>query len=432
MAAFIPIRVSNPNILGNIAAGQQIRETVDVRRRRARAQSLTEQIFADDQRPISAATFQGQPSERGQIAGALEQRPSRQQLIGELVGVSPQRGQQVINLLQGLDETQRAEGLRENDALTRSALNALSLPENQRRQFVEQERARFIAEGRDVSNITRALQQDDAGLNNTINFQARAGLSIQQQAEQQLITPTETAQREQLAAQRFEQQQTLQRERIGTQQRQFETQQEFRERQLTLQERKFEASQAPVVEQKEELIKKSTGLRITVLGRERDVADILQKGKAPQFKAAGFAGRMESVNRELAELKASGFDASSRIEQARGKSDLTASQDFRIFERAKEDFITAQLREESGAAISIAEFEKEERKFFPRPGDGPRVIEAKRKARVKAFETMKNNSKGVFEAQRAISEQEAGAPAATGATQQAPQQIGRFTIETIQ
>jgi sulfatase maturation enzyme AslB (radical SAM superfamily) len=43
------------------------------------------------------------------------------------------------------------------------------------------------------------------------------------------------------------------------------------------------------------------------------------------------------------------------------------SNEQQIFESLKENFITALLRQESGAAISNSEFEKEERKYFPMP-----------------------------------------------------------------
>ena len=64
---------------------------------------------------------------------------------------------------------------------------------------------------------------------------------------------------------------------------------------------------------------------------------------------------------------------------------------------AKTDFITAVLRKESGAAISVSEFEKEDRKYFPQPGEGPEVIEQKRKARERALQSMIAQSGPAYE-----------------------------------
>jgi hypothetical protein len=58
------------------------------------------------------------------------------------------------------------------------------------------------------------------------------------------------------------------------------------------------------------------------------------------------------------------------------------------FEQAKRDFINAQLRRESGAAISPTEFESADKQYFPVPGDRPDVIEQKAANRRAAIEAM--------------------------------------------
>lgn len=58
-------------------------------------------------------------------------------------------------------------------------------------------------------------------------------------------------------------------------------------------------------------------------------------------------------------------------------------------EQAKRDFIAASLRYESGAAISPAEFEKQDAIFFPQPGDSPEVIAQKKTARQRVIESFK-------------------------------------------
>ena len=57
-------------------------------------------------------------------------------------------------------------------------------------------------------------------------------------------------------------------------------------------------------------------------------------------------------------------------------------------DQARRNFITANLRKESGAAISPAEFSTEEKKYFPQVGDAPAVIKQKRDARELAIRAM--------------------------------------------
>lgn len=60
---------------------------------------------------------------------------------------------------------------------------------------------------------------------------------------------------------------------------------------------------------------------------------------------------------------------------------LLKSDNQKILEARKKDFITAVLRKESWAAISPSEFAWEEIKYFPKPWDSPSVIAAKQNAR---------------------------------------------------
>lgn len=53
------------------------------------------------------------------------------------------------------------------------------------------------------------------------------------------------------------------------------------------------------------------------------------------------------------------------------------------------NFITAQLRKESGASIAPSEFATAENLYFPKPGDTQAVIDAKAKTRKTAIEAMK-------------------------------------------
>jgi hypothetical protein len=59
------------------------------------------------------------------------------------------------------------------------------------------------------------------------------------------------------------------------------------------------------------------------------------------------------------------------------------------YEQARENFITAVLRKESGASISPTEFAREERKYFPQVGDSDSTIKQKQEARRLAISAMR-------------------------------------------
>jgi hypothetical protein len=58
------------------------------------------------------------------------------------------------------------------------------------------------------------------------------------------------------------------------------------------------------------------------------------------------------------------------------------------YDQAKADFINAQLRRESGAAIAASEFSNADKQYFPVPGDTPDVIKQKAANRRAAVEAM--------------------------------------------
>jgi len=67
---------------------------------------------------------------------------------------------------------------------------------------------------------------------------------------------------------------------------------------------------------------------------------------------------------------------------------LLTSPEYKLYEQAKRDFINAQLRFESGAAIAPSEFANADKQYFPQPGDTPEVIAQKRANRELAIQTM--------------------------------------------
>ena len=137
---------------------------------------------ARDARQVSKLKTQ-QAQQSTQFAGQALAGDS--QALTSLAQTDPGQAVQIQKFLASQSDADRAEGLRENDVLTRTALNALSLPPEQQRAFLVQERQKFITEGRDTTNIDSALALDDAGLNQALNFQAKQGLALADVAKRQ-------------------------------------------------------------------------------------------------------------------------------------------------------------------------------------------------------------------------------------------------------
>ena len=68
---------------------------------------------------------------------------------------------------------------------------------------------------------------------------------------------------------------------------------------------------------------------------------------------------------------------------------LATSPNRQVYKNAAMDWITANLRKESGAVISEIEFARDFVKFFPQIGDSQQVIKAKQEARKNAEKGMK-------------------------------------------
>lgn len=99
-----------------------------------------------------------------------------------------------------------------------------------------------------------------------------------------------------------------------------------------------------------------------------------------QANAATYADRMANADRILNDPKIVG--AMTDVVQ-KGFSEVPVvgnfmtSENRKLADQAKRDFINAVLRKESGAAISPSEFANAEQQYFPQPGDTPDVIEQK-------------------------------------------------------
>jgi len=147
----------------------------------------------------------------------------------------------------------------------------------------------------------------------------------------------------------------------------------------------------------------------------------IQEPKPPteeQSKARTFFKRMESstkvFNQPALDAKGKpiiGADGNPlTIEQVAGKPEIGAeiagalpliggvaqrgaeSTNRQLYRQAQENWVTANLRKESGAVIGEQEFDREIKKYFPQINEGPEVIAQKAESRRIAEEGMKSNA----------------------------------------
>lgn len=120
-----------------------------------------------------------------------------------------------------------------------------------------------------------------------------------------------------------------------------------------------------------------------------------------QIGAAGFAKRAIAADAISNDLVGAGYDPTNWGASIRANVPLisgkTMNEDDKRFKQAKDDFISAVLRKESGAAISKDEYSSEDRKYFPQLGDTPEVIAQKAQSRSRAIETLKAQAGSGFD-----------------------------------
>ena len=127
------------------------------------------------------------------------------------------------------------------------------------------------------------------------------------------------------------------------------------------------------------------------------VKDPLTEG---QKRQANFAIRMENAIRQLEDLEDSGFNPVNLYDIAVNNlpfvpdavERLLSSPKYKQYERAKLDFSTAQLRQETGAVINDSEIVWINKTYFPEFGDDPGTMLAKRQARRDAYAGMKGQA----------------------------------------
>lgn len=128
-----------------------------------------------------------------------------------------------------------------------------------------------------------------------------------------------------------------------------------------------------------------------------------EKYTQPQILSGGFATRMATATEEIDNVMASGFDPAGIVQNIDmfGVPGIAAnyarSPEGQRYRQAQENWITANLRKESGAAIPEAETEREIKKWFPQPGDSVAVIAQKARARKDAQRSMIKSAGGAYQ-----------------------------------
>jgi hypothetical protein len=111
-----------------------------------------------------------------------------------------------------------------------------------------------------------------------------------------------------------------------------------------------------------------------------------------QAKAEIFANKMELAEKTIKPLENVGTSLEGKIASGLPLGNYAQSAEYQKYKQASSNFITALLRQESGAAISKPEFDRYEKEYMPQPGDGAQTLAQKAEARRIAIEGMKKGA----------------------------------------
>ncbi|WP_312707315.1 hypothetical protein [Stenotrophomonas sp.] len=113
--------------------------------------------------------------------------------------------------------------------------------------------------------------------------------------------------------------------------------------------------------------------------------------------ASGFYQRMVSANDEMRRLEESGYDPTNRRDYYTAGGEFLnplATPEGQQYRQAQDNWLRANLRKESGAAIGVAEMDQERKNYFPIPGDSPQVIQQKMRNRTVTERAMRSAAGG--------------------------------------
>jgi len=153
-----------------------------------------------------------------------------------------------------------------------------------------------------------------------------------------------------------------------------------------------------------ETIKEEFAKRKELRAKERKLKEWARKKalggshKSTQYTAANYGIRMNTAREDMGKLYEKGYrrEASTQRIFSFLPDELSPSER-KQQDQAERNFVNANLRRESGAAIAPSEFTSAENQYFPRPGDTPEVLEQKRVNRLSAIGAMKAEAGGAWE-----------------------------------
>jgi len=127
-----------------------------------------------------------------------------------------------------------------------------------------------------------------------------------------------------------------------------------------------------------------------------------EKYTQAQIVSGGFATRMSTATDDIERVMKTDFDPSGAVQNIdmfavpNLLANYMRTPEGQQYRQAQENWITANLRKESGAAIPEEETEREILKWFPVPGDGRAAVKQKRRSRKDAQRSMVKASGGVW------------------------------------
>jgi len=139
--------------------------------------------------------------------------------------------------------------------------------------------------------------------------------------------------------------------------------------------------------QAKDVAQETTAIRKEARKEAIDIRKAATKGGTASEKVvAGYATRIKQTSDVFDRLEKAGFDRTSSLARLEGllPGEFMSSERLQQ-DQAERNFLNAVLRRESGAVISPSEFESGELQYFPRPGDGPAVLNQKRANREQIF-----------------------------------------------
>lgn len=115
-----------------------------------------------------------------------------------------------------------------------------------------------------------------------------------------------------------------------------------------------------------------------------------EKKTASQGNAMTYGSMMQQAESVFSELEKKNWDPTKTIAGIYNwaSPNFMHTADRQKFEQAKDSFLNAVLRKQSGANISSNEYARAEREYFPRAGDGAGVVKQKKEARLLAIQKM--------------------------------------------